>query len=96
MWNETRMDRLDMQRKIAESRRMKPSDQSPSAITTDSTEPLDCNEKTRKLIQLRWDVAVAVKHAVKEYRNSLIVIKIARQLMLDRRSLDPLQPIAEP
>ena len=77
MWNQTREKRLAVQREIAERPKMKQSGQLPSAITTDSTEPLDCSAETRQLIQLRWDVAVAIKHAVKEYRNSLNCIKIA-------------------
>lgn len=75
MWNQTREKRLAVQREIAESLKMNQSGHLPSAINTDSTELLNRSEETRQLIQLRWDVAVAIKHAVKEYRNSLFVIK---------------------
>lgn len=78
MWNQTLEKRLAVQqRSFTDSNGIKESDQPENAITTDSTEPLSCSEETRRLIQLRWDVALAIQHAVKEYRNSLIVVGIA-------------------
>lgn len=75
MWNQTREKRLAVQRSIAQSGAKKQSNQPESVITPNSTEPLSCSEETKHLIQLRWDVALAIKHAVKEYRNSLIAIE---------------------
>lgn len=96
MWNQTREKRLAVQRSIAQSSAKKQSNQSESAITPDSTKPLSGIAETSELIQLRWDVALAINCAVKEYRNSLIAIEIAWRLISSRRSLTAVQPIAEP
>ncbi|CAF9908903.1 hypothetical protein IMSHALPRED_007533 [Imshaugia aleurites] len=73
MWNQTREKRLAVQRSIAQSSAKKQSNQSESAITPDSTKPLSGIAETSELIQLRWDVALAINCAVKEYQEALLL-----------------------
>ena len=53
-------------------------------------------DPSEELVRLRWDVTLAIKHAVKEYRKSPSIIANAWKLISNRESSSSLQPLTQP